>query len=131
MLNLIGLITNRAYAQTVDATLTDPLGGQVTSLANVYAFIFNLIVGIGWATVFIMTAANINRYILSKGEPKEVMAVHTAFYYLAAAGFGLFLVSVSKSIILSLLGVSGLNTGPEPWFMQGDVTEIGPPGTHY
>ena len=128
MLNLIGLITNRAYAQTVGADLTDPLGGQVTSLANVYAFIFNLIVGIGWATVFIMTAANINRYILSKGEPKEVMAVHTAFYYLAAAGFGLFLVSVSKSIILSLLGVSGLNTGPEPWFMQGDVTEVGSPG---
>ena len=128
MLDLIGLTTSKVHAQTVGANLIDPLGEQVTGLANVYAFIFNLIVGIGWATVFIMAAVNINRYILSKGEPKEVMAVHTAFYYLAAAGFGLFLVTASKSIILSLLGVSGLNTGPEPWFMQGDVTEVGSPG---
>ena len=130
MLNLIGLITNRAYAQTVGADLTDPLGGQVTSLANVYAFIFNLIVGIGWATVFIMAAVNINRYIMSKGEPKEVVAVHTAFYYLAAAGFGLFLVTASRTIILSLLGINQLGTGPESTFMQGgDATEIAPSGS--
>lgn len=120
MFGLVNLIGNRVYAQTVGADLVDPLNGQVTTLANVYAFIFNLIVGIAWAMVFIMTVVNINRYILSKGEPKEVMAVHTAFYYLAAAGFGLFLVTVSKSIILSLLGVSSLNTGPESGFMQGD-----------
>ena len=131
MLDLIGLTTSKVYAQTVGANLIDPLGGKVTTLANVYAFIFNLIVGIGWATVFIMAAVNINRYIMSKGEPKEVVAVHTTFYYLAAAGFGLFLVTASKTIILSLLGINQLGTGPESTFMQGgDVTEIGPPGPH-
>lgn len=129
MLSLVSLVVNKVYAQTVTADIIDPLGGQVTSLANVYAFIFNLIVGIGWAVVFIMSAANINRYILSKGEPKEVAAVHTAFYFLLIAGFGLFLVTASKTIILSLLGVSGLNTGPESWFMQGDVTETVPSGS--
>lgn len=108
MSNLIGLI---------GANIEDPLGGQVTTLSNVYAFIFNLILGIGWAFVFIMTAVNISRYIMSKGEPKEVATAQTAFYYLAAAGFGLFLITASKSIIMSLLGISSIDTGPETNFL--------------
>ncbi len=117
MLSLIGLIENRAYAQTVGANVEDPLNGQIGDLSNVYAFIFNLILGLGWAFVFIMTAVNISRYIMSKGEPKEVATVQTAFYYLAAAGFGLFLVTSSKTIIMSLLGITSIDTGPETNFI--------------
>lgn len=117
MLSLIGLIESKAYAQTVGTNIEDPLNGQVTNLSNVYAFIFNLILGIGWAFVFIMTAVNISRYIMSKGEPKEVATTQTAFYYLAAAGFGLLLISTSKTIIMKLLGITSINTGPETNFI--------------
>lgn len=104
------LLIQHVYAQFEPVTNT--VSG-VNDLGGLFAWVINLILGIGWALVFIMGALGFTQYIVSKGETKAVEGARNWLTSAAIGGAGLFLLTTLRIIIPSLLGTTntpGLNT---------------------
>ncbi len=95
------LLIQNVYAQF---EAVPPVVNGVTTLGNIFAWAINLILGIGWALVFIMGALGFTQYIVSKGETKAVEGARNWLTSAAIGGAGLFLLTTLKLIIPSLLG---------------------------
>jgi hypothetical protein len=104
-------LVEKVYAQQTPAgtTVANPLAG-VTSLGQIFALILNIIMGIGWALVFVMLALGFVQYIMSRGEKTAVESAQKWLTYAVIGGVGLFFVYVLKTIIPQLMG--GTTTGP-------------------
>lgn len=77
----------------------------VSDLGDIFAVVINIILGLGWALMFVMLPLGIIRYIVSKGEPK---AVHAARDWIIAAllgGIGLFFITTFQGILFKLVGL--------------------------
>ena len=106
---MFSLLIQPVYAQF--SPVTDTVTG-VTNLGGIFAWIINLILGIGWALVFVMGALGFVQYIMSKGETKAVEGARNWLTSAAIGGAGLFLLTTLRLIIPSLLGTTnqpGLN----------------------
>ena len=90
-------------------TIVNPLE-YVTNLGQVFYMIINLIMGIGWALVFVMLALGFVQYIMSKGEKTAVENAQKWLTYAVIGGVGLFFVYVIRNLAPRILG-SGLNPG--------------------
>lgn len=109
MLEKIYAAGNAAGAQqAVPTSLTTPL--QISNLGQVFALVINLILGVGWALVFVMLALGFVQYVLSKGEKTAVENAQKWLTYAVIGGVGLFFVVVLKTIIPQL--IAGSSTGP-------------------
>ncbi len=99
----------RVYA-AVPVTLSNPVTGY-TSLGNIFGFIINVVLGVGWALVFIMLALGFIQYIMSQGEAKAADKARMWLTYAVIGGVGLFFLSALRIILPSLLGASnnGIN----------------------
>lgn len=107
---MISLI-EKVYAEeqgAVPTTLSTPL--SIGSLKEVFALVINIILGVGWALVFVMLALGFVQYIMSRGEKTAVENAQKWLTYAVIGGVGLFFVVILKSIIPALFG--GNNTGP-------------------
>lgn len=82
------------------------LTGRFGSLAAIFGFITNLIIGVGWSLVFIMVALGFVQYVMSKGEKVAVQGAQQWLTYAIIGGVGLFFVMVIKNLILQILGAS-------------------------
>jgi vacuolar-type H+-ATPase subunit I/STV1 len=105
------LSVEKVYAATQNAaptTLSNPV--SVSSLGEVFAMIINIVLGIGWALVFVMLAMGFVQYVMSRGEKQAVEQAQKWLTYAVIGGVGLFFVVVLKTIIPQLLG--GSTTGP-------------------
>lgn len=98
---MFSLLIQPVYAQFSPVTQT--VDG-ISNLGGIFAWIINLILGIGWALVFIMGALGFVQYIMSKGETKAVEGARNWLTSAAIGGAGLFLLTSLKIIIPSLLG---------------------------
>ncbi len=103
----------------MSTTITDPLTNY-TSLGQVFNFLLNLFIGIGWALVFVMLALGFVQYVMSRGEKTAVESAQKWLTYAVIGGVGLFFVSFVRRIVPQLLGGTagpgtGLTTG-------GDLT---------
>lgn len=100
------MLVEKVYAtnQTmVPVTVSNPLS-RIQNLGQVFAMIINLIMGVGWALVFVMLAMGFVQYILSKGEKTAVENAQKWLTYAVIGGVGLFFVYVLKNILPQLLG---------------------------
>ena len=88
-----------------------------TSLSDLFGFVTNLIIGIGWALVFVMLALGFVQYVLSRGEKTAVDAAQKWLTYAVIGGVGLFFIGFLKGIIPQLIGVDG--DGPDT---GGDIS---------
>ena len=108
-------IVEKVYAVSTQtspgASVIDPLEDKVSSLGDIFGLLLNIIMGVGWALVFIMLAMGFIQYVLSRGEKTAVDNAQKWLTYAVIGGVGLFFVYVLKSIIPALLGgnTSGLN----------------------
>ena len=100
--------TSGGAQQAVPTSLTTPL--QINNLGQVFALVINLILGVGWALVFVMLALGFVQYVLSKGEKTAVENAQKWLTYAVIGGVGLFFVVVLKNIIPQL--IAGSSTGP-------------------
>ncbi len=99
-------LLQRVYAQgAVSTTLANPLTG-IDSLPQIFSLVINLIIGVGWALVFVMLALGFVQYVTSKGEVKATDAARQWLTYAVVGGVGLFFISVLKSILPQLIGGS-------------------------
>ena len=108
----MSLIVEKVYAATTQTqaptTLATPV--SVGNLTEIMAMVLNIVLGIGWALVFIMLAMGFVQYVMSRGEKQAVEQAQKWLTYAVIGGVGLFFVVVLKSIIPQLMG--GSTTGP-------------------
>ena len=106
-------LVEKVFAQQTAAptTLEDPLGGRVTNLGSAFALVLNILMGVGWALVFVMLALGFIQYIMSKGEKTAVENAQKWLTYAVIGGVGLFFIFVLKSIIPGLLNTSDSTPG--------------------
>ncbi|MFC1722027.1 hypothetical protein ACFL0C_00075 [Patescibacteria group bacterium] len=106
------MLIENVYAQ-VNTTLSNPLGPRFTNLGQLFSFVINLFIGVGWALVFVMLALGFIQYIMSKGEKTAVDSAQKWLTYAVIGGVGLFFISFIRGIIPQLLTGSNnqINTG--------------------
>jgi hypothetical protein len=98
------------YAQ-VSNTLSDPLNERFRSLSDIFGFLINVVIGVGWALVFIFLALGFIKYITSRGETKATDQARNWLTFAALGGVGLFFLTAIRFIITNLLGAEN-NIGP-------------------
>ncbi|HLC93491.1 MAG TPA: hypothetical protein VJG85_00575, partial [Patescibacteria group bacterium] len=81
------------------------------TLSDIFGFAVNVLIGIGWALVFIFLALGFIKYITSRGETKSTDQARQWLTYAALGGVGLFFLTAIRFIITNLLGSSS-NLGP-------------------
>ena len=95
----------------VETALDDPLRGRFQTPAQIFGWALNIIIGVGWALVFIMLALGFVKYIISRGEPKATDSARQWITYTILGGVGLFFITSIRYIIPGLLGADP-NLGP-------------------
>ncbi len=109
------MLIQKVYAQAVNLDVQDPLNARFGTLGQVFAFIINLAIGVGWALVFVMLALGFVQYIMSRGEKTAVESAQKWLTYAVIGGVGLFFVTFVRTLIPTLLGGVQINPG-------GDLT---------
>lgn len=104
------MVVEKVYAQGVSTNIINPLGGGFNNIGDIFAFAVNLLIGIGWALVFVMLALGFIQYVVSKGEKSAVESAQKWLTYAVIGGVGLFFISFLKGQIPSLLGGNGINS---------------------
>lgn len=92
------------YAAPGVGTSIAPTVGTFSTLSDIFGWILNIILGVGWALCFIMIAIGFIQYILSKGEAKATQAAQQWITYAGVGGVGLLFLTVVKTIIGGLTG---------------------------
>ncbi len=105
------MIIQKVFAQAVNTDVVEPLGGNFSSLGDVFGFVINLIIGVGWAMVFVMLALGFVQYVMSKGEKTAVESAQKWLTYAVIGGVGLFFITFVKNLIPQLLGGSDIDVG--------------------
>ena len=90
----------------VDTTIITPLSvDRFGSLAKIFGFVTNLLIGIGWGLVFIMLALGFTQYVMSKGEKDATKNAQQWLTYAVIGGIGLLILGLIKGILAGLLGI--------------------------
>ena len=105
------MIIQKVYA-AVNVGVADPLDGRFTNLGDVFGFVINLIIGVGWAMVFVMLALGFVQYVMSKGEKTAVESAQKWLTYAVIGGVGLFFITFVRNLIPTLLG-GGIDIGED------------------
>jgi len=92
------------YATQGEAStvLTSPI--KASTLPEIFGLVINIILGVGWALVFVMLALGFVQYVMSRGEKTAVESAQKWLTYAVIGGVGLFFVIVLRSIIPALVG---------------------------
>jgi vacuolar-type H+-ATPase subunit I/STV1 len=100
------MLLERVYAQggAVDLNVTDPVHTRFNNLADIFGFLLNLFIGIGWALVFVMLALGFVQYVMSRGEKTAVESAQKWLTYAVIGGVGLFFISFVRRVLPQLLG---------------------------
>jgi hypothetical protein len=98
------MFLQNVYATGINNRITDPLNTRFRNLNDIFGWALNIIIGIGWALVFIMLALGFIKYITSRGEAKATDSARQWLTYAALGGVGLFFLTAIRFIITGLLG---------------------------
>jgi hypothetical protein len=105
------MLLQKVYAQAVNLDVQDPLNARFGSLGDVFAFLINLLIGVGWALVFVMLALGFVQYVMSRGEKTAVESAQKWLTYAVIGGVGLFFITFIRTLIPNLLGGDQINPG--------------------
>ena|SRR3989344_1836666 len=83
--------------------------GRFENLGNIFGFVINVVVGVGWALVFIMLALGFIQYVTSQGETKAADKARMWLTYAVIGGVGLFFLTALRVILPGLLGGTEIN----------------------
>ena len=89
----------------VPTQLVNPLsGGEFENVGDIFGFVINLIIFVGWALVFVMLALGFTQYVMSKGDENAVKSAQQWVTYAIIGGVGLFFIGVIRTIVPNLIG---------------------------
>jgi Na+-driven multidrug efflux pump len=101
------MLLERVYAQP-DLTVPET-AGRFQDIGNVFGFVINLVIGIGWALVFVMLALGFVQYVMSRGEKTAVESAQKWLTYAVIGGVGLFFISFIRRIIPNLIDETAID----------------------
>lgn len=96
LLSTVSAVGNEIYS---------PLGNKFLNFNDVFGFITNVIIGVGWGLVFIYLAMGFIGYVLSKGEKTATKNAQDQLTYAIIGGIGLFSLMLVKNLVFRLLGL--------------------------
>lgn len=91
--------------------------GPRPTLSNVFGFLLNILLGVGWALVFVCAALAIVKYIMSQGDPKETGAATRWALYMAIGALIMVMITVLRGFAFQF-------TGAENSWQVNDVTNF-------
>ncbi len=99
-------------AGPIPETLNDPFRqkfGDPTNnpptLAKIFSFALDLLIGVGWALVFVCAAIAIVKYIMSEGDPKETGTASKWMLFIFFGTLIMIMITVLRRAAYSLVGV--------------------------
>lgn len=96
----------------VSTQVVNPLSSAgFTNLGDVFSFVINLVIGVGWALVFVMLALGFVQYVMSRGEKTAVESAQKWLTYAVIGGVGLFFITFIRTLIPQLLGGEQIDPG--------------------
>lgn len=105
-----GLIQKVEAADSVNyTTVYNPFGNNITTVAQIFNFIINLIIGVGWSLVIVMVALGFMQYVVSQGEKTQTEKAQKWLTYAVVGGVGLFFVMVIRNVLPTLVGTDAGN----------------------
>lgn len=110
------MIIKKVFA-ILSNTVEDPLESRFEGAGSIFGFAGNVIIGVGWALVFVMLGLGLVQMVLSKGEKTAVDSAKKWLTYAVIGGLGLFFAMFIRMAIPRLMG---RDTGP----VQNDPFEI-------
>ena len=105
-------LIDKVSADAVNTTVTNPLSA-FTNVGQIFGFVTNLLIGIGWGMVFVMLALGFMKYITSRGEAKETQGAQQWLTYAVIGGVGLLAIQLIRTLALGLVGLTpaSINVG--------------------
>ena len=96
----------KVYAATeVAENVVNPLN-RFKDLGDIFGFVVNLIIGIGWSLVLVMLAYGFIQYVLSKGDKTGTENAQKTITYAIVGGVGLLLIMAIRTILVGILGMT-------------------------
>jgi hypothetical protein len=99
------MFLQKAFA---DVPLVNPLESAIgvdATFGDIFNYIINILVIIGWGLVFIMLSVGFIKYVMSQGEKTQVEGAQKLLTYAVIGGVGLLLIAVLKGAIYGALGI--------------------------
>ena len=112
------MIIQKVFADAAEGAIATTVGNPLenfNTLADVFGFVINLIIGVGWALVFVMLALGFVQYVMSKGEKTAVESAQKWLTYAVIGGVGLFFITFVRNLIPTLLGGDITNSTIDPF----------------
>ena len=95
----------KVYADQVAETVVNPLS-RFQNLGDIFGFVVNLIIGIGWSLVLVMLAVGFIQYVLSRGDKVGTENAQKTITYAIVGGIGLLLIMALRTILFGILGTN-------------------------
>ncbi len=92
-------------ADQVAETVVNPLN-RFQNLGDIFGFVVNLIIGIGWSLVLVMLAVGFIQYVLSRGDKVGTENAQKTITYAIVGGIGLLLIMALRTILFGILGTN-------------------------
>lgn len=105
-------LLTKVYAQA-STTVESAFSPQITTLAQLFAFVLNIILGAGFALVLIMLALGFVQYIMSQGDKAGVEKAQKWVTYAVVGGIGLFLVFVLRQVMIQVTNNTAITGGTD------------------
>ena len=102
------LLMLKIYANSNRVIITNPVK-NVGTVGELVGFILNVIIGFGWALVFVFIALGLINYITSKGEKDKAKNARNTIIIAVIGGIALFILGSVRFIITSILGTNALS----------------------
>ena len=95
------------YAAPISTNIPNPLGGTYANISDVLGVVLNVMLGVGWALVFVAACLGIIKFITSHGDPKETAGAKSTLTYIAIGAGILMLVTTWRIIAFGLVNLQG------------------------
>ena len=95
----------KVYATEVSENVVNPLS-RFQNLGDIFGFVVNLIIGIGWSLVLVMLAVGFIQYVLSRGDKVGTENAQKTITYAIVGGIGLLLIMALRTILFGILGTN-------------------------
>lgn len=93
-------------AAQVNTQIINPLEGKgLNTVGDIFGFVTNLLIGIGWGLVFIMLALGFTQYVMSKGDKTATQTAQQWLTYAVIGGVGLLMIGLIRTLVSSVLGI--------------------------
>jgi NADH:ubiquinone oxidoreductase subunit 6 (subunit J) len=96
-----------AYAVETDVQPISSLPFE--NVGDVFGWIINIVIYVGWGLTFVMLALGFIKYITSRGETKATDSARNWLTFAAIGGVGLLLLTILKTIFVDVLDVNENN----------------------